>query len=124
MKYFSCCALLAGLFLSLSLTAQTSSSYSRGHSHNDYHQHVPLLTAYHAGMGSVEADVFLRDNELFVAHDTSEIRAGATLKKLYLEPLARLYTKNGKQPYKDRTQSLQLVIDIKQDHKRSAGTIA
>ncbi|WP_316813744.1 phosphatidylinositol-specific phospholipase C/glycerophosphodiester phosphodiesterase family protein [Pedobacter heparinus] len=117
MKYFSCCVLLAGLFISLNTSAQASLSYNRGHSHNDYHQRIPLLTAYEAGMGSIEADVFLRNGELFVAHDTSEISVNATLKKLYLEPLARFYRKNGNQAYKDGSHKLQLVIDIKQDCK-------
>lgn len=117
MKRFSYYAAIAGLLISLSATAQTPLNYNRGHSHNDYHQNIPLLTAYYAGMGSIEADVFLRNGELFVAHEASEITPDATLKKLYLEPLARFYSKNGNQPYKDGNHKLQLVIDIKQDYK-------
>lgn len=117
MRSFIYYTVIAGLLFALTAGAQTPLSYNRGHSHNDYHQHIPLLTAYYAGMGSIEADVFLKNGELFVAHDTAEIREEATLKKLYLEPLAKLYAKNGNRPYRDSTLSLQLVIDIKQDYR-------
>lgn len=96
--------------------AQHGLSFNSGHSHNDYHQNIPLLTAYYAGMGSIEADVFLKNGVLYVAHDTSEITAEATLKALYLEPLAKFYQKNGNQPYADAKMKLQLVVDIKEDY--------
>ncbi|RNL55928.1 alkaline phosphatase [Pedobacter jejuensis] len=67
-------------------------------------------------MGSVEADVFLKDNELYVAHENSEIKPGRTLTQLYLSPLAKLFKENGNQAFKNSEQTLQLVIDIKQDH--------
>lgn len=110
-------AVIAVLLISLNSRAQAPLNYNHGHSHNDYHQNIPLLTAYYAGMGSIEADVFLRSGELFVAHDAAEMDTDATLRKLYLEPLARFYRKNGNQAYKDSIHVLQLVIDIKQDHK-------
>lgn len=97
--------------------AQTGLSFNNGHSHNDYHQNIPLLTAYYARMGSIEADVFLKHGQLYVAHDTTEISQDATLRKLYLEPLAKLYRKNGNRPYPDPVQQLQLVIDIKEDYQ-------
>jgi alkaline phosphatase len=89
---------------------------NNGHSHNDYHQNIPLLKAYADEMGSIEADVFLKKGVLYVAHDTTEIRPEATLTKVYLDPLARFYVKNGNQPYKNPSLTLQLVIDIKEDH--------
>ncbi|UKT63010.1 alkaline phosphatase [Pedobacter mucosus] len=89
---------------------------NRGHSHNDYHQNIPLLQAYYSGMGSIEADVFLKDGELFVAHEGSEIKAERTLKKMYLSPLASFYKENKNNAFKNTDQKLQLVIDIKQDH--------
>jgi len=117
-KHFICPAVLAaGLFFGSGAVAQTSLSYNQGHSHNDYHQNIPLLTAYYAGMGSIEADVFLKKGQLFVAHDSTEISAEATLKNFYLEPLSRFYVKNGNQPYKDPALKLQLVIDIKEDYQ-------
>ncbi|WP_228098929.1 alkaline phosphatase [Pedobacter sp. MC2016-24] len=118
-KHFICPAVLAaGLFFSTGAIAQTRLGYNRGHSHNDYHQNIPLLTAYYAGMGSIEADVFLKNGQLYVAHDTTEISPEATLKKLYLDPLARFYMKNGNSAYQDTSLGLQLVVDIKKDHQQ------
>ena len=58
------------------------------HSHNDYYQSVPFWHAFSSGAGSIEADIFVRDGDLFVAHDPEEIRAHRTLDALYLRPLA------------------------------------
>ena len=59
-----------------SVSAQQKLNAGNGHSHNDYKQQIPLLEAYYAGMGSIEADVFYRDGELYVAHDSKEIKPG------------------------------------------------
>ena len=104
--------------LTLQAVAQVRLSSNQGHSHNDYDQQIPLINAYHAGMGSIEADVFVRNGELCVAHDSVDISTELTLKKMYLNPLANLYTKSGNMPYPDASLNLQLVIDIKADYKR------
>ncbi|WP_232622878.1 alkaline phosphatase [Pareuzebyella sediminis] len=61
----------------------------RVHSHNDYLQDIPFYAAVAAGASSVEADVFLKDDKLMVAHTKAEIVNGRTLESLYLEPLQR-----------------------------------
>ncbi|MDN3588177.1 alkaline phosphatase [Pedobacter aquatilis] len=104
------------LLILTALSAFAQSSKSQGHSHNDYHQNIPLLTAYYAGMASIEADVFIKDGELYVAHEAREIKAGRTLKQLYLSPLATFYKENKAHAYKDSLKKLQLVVDIKEDH--------
>lgn len=112
-------AVVAMLIFGLALqpaSAQNRLQGNNGHSHNDYKQQIPLLTAYYAEMGSIEADVFLRKGALFVAHDSTEIQSGATLKKLYLDPLAAFYRSNANHPYGNQKDKLQLVIDIKQDY--------
>jgi hypothetical protein len=79
------------------------------HAHNDYEHKTPFFEAYNLGFGSIEADVFLVNNELYVAHDKSKIDSSRTLKKLYIEPILAEIGKNGgkiKQP-------LQLLIDLK-----------
>lgn len=116
MKNIIRCALFAGALFASEAKAQRSLNVNSGHSHNDYHQNIPLLTAYYAGIGSIEADVFLKDGELYVAHDPSEIKTGVTLKKMYLEPLAGFYRQNGNHAYSDSTKRLQLVVDIKKDY--------
>lgn len=107
------------LFLVLgihSVSAQQKLSANNGHSHNDYKQQIPLLEAYYAGMGSIEADVFFLDGELYVAHEREEIKPGETLKKRYLEPLVELFRKNGNQAFANPAHKLQLIIDIKEDY--------
>lgn len=96
--------------------AQQKLAAANGHSHNDYHQQIPLLTAYYAGMGAIEADVFFQDGTLFVAHEKAEIKSGKTLKKLYIEPLAVFFKDNKNHPYPDSTAKLQLVIDVKENY--------
>lgn len=110
-------ALFAALSIQ-SVSAQQKLTANAGHSHNDYKQQIPLLEAYHAGMGSIEADVFYRNGQLFVAHESNEIKAGKTLKKLYIDPLIAFFEENGKQAYADSTQRLQLVIDIKENYQQ------
>ncbi len=114
--WMSCIVLTFGSAL-FSASAQTILTPNRGHSHNDYQQKIPLLTAYYAGMGSIEADVFLRNDTLYVAHESGEIKPGFTLQKTYLAPLAAFYRANGNHPYKNPDLKLQLVIDVKEDYK-------
>jgi hypothetical protein len=67
----------------------------RAHSHNDYEQKRPLLDALEQGFCSIEADVWLVDGELRVAHDLAAARPGRTLEKLYLDPLLARANQNG-----------------------------
>lgn len=57
------------------------------HSHNDYAQERPLLTALEARAYSIEADVFYRNGRFYVAHSEKEIDTAITLQKIYLQPL-------------------------------------
>ncbi|SHG40313.1 alkaline phosphatase [Pedobacter caeni] len=118
MKNILRCALFGAALFATDAKAQRALSFNSGHSHNDYHQNIPLLTAYQSGMGSIEADVFLKNGALYVAHDTTEIKPGITLKKLYLEPLAGFYRQNGNRAYADSAMTLQLVVDIKKDYAK------
>ena len=90
------------------------------HSHNDYEQDVPFWKAYKAGFGSIEADIFLENGELYVAHDRNELKSHKTLEKYYLAPLQQVVKKNKGYPFPDSTRQLQILIDIKTD---SIGTL-
>ena len=57
------------------------------HSHNDYWRHVPLYDAIAAGCTSVEADVWLSGNDLFVGHSQKSLTKERTLESLYIDPL-------------------------------------
>ena len=86
----------------------------RAHAHNDYLHKKPLLEALELGFGSIEADVFLRDNDLLVAHTVFGLRKERTLKTLYLDPLRTWIRDNGGQIYPDGS-GIWLLIDIKSD---------
>ena len=57
------------------------------HSHNDYWRDVPLYDAIAAGCTSVEADVWLSGNDLFVGHSNKSLTKERTLESLYIDPL-------------------------------------
>jgi glycerophosphoryl diester phosphodiesterase len=84
------------------------------HAHNDYDHRRPLYDALDRGFNSVEADVWLVDGELRVAHDLADARPGRNLENLYLEPLAQRVAANGGQVYR-HGRDFQLLIDIKSD---------
>jgi alkaline phosphatase len=80
------------------------------HSHNDYLQNVPFWKAVSAGATSVEADIFLVGDSLYVAHTAAEIDTKRTFERLYLEPLQKSITIGTYVP-----ERLQLLIDIKSE---------
>jgi len=56
--------------------------------HNDYvYSRPPLLDALNHGFLGVEADYFVVNGELLVAHDFDRVDPERTLRKLYLDPL-------------------------------------
>lgn len=87
----------------------------RAHAHNDYEHDRPLLDALDHGFTSVEADVWLEDGELRVAHDQVATVPGVTLESLYLRPLAERVRQQRGSVYAGWDGSLQLLIDIKSD---------
>lgn len=85
----------------------------RAHAHNDYEHPRPLLDALDHRFGSVEADIFLVDGQLLVAHDPEDLDPSRTLASLYLDPLtARVRAQRGA-VYRGHRGPFQLLIDIK-----------
>nr|WP_315221806.1 alkaline phosphatase [uncultured Flavobacterium sp.] len=97
----------------LSVQAQEYSS-SNIHSHNDYASALPFYGAYSNEAGVIEADVFLVNNELLVAHTSKEILAHNSLKSLYLEPLSAKLKILGGKAYQSN-KSLIVMIDVKSE---------
>lgn len=87
----------------------------RAHAHNDYLHPRPLLDALSHGFTSVEADIFLVDGELLVAHDATELDPARTLRGLYLDPLLSRVRANHGSVYRGYHRPVQLLIDIKTD---------
>lgn len=105
--------LLSLLWLSCFCAQQViaqSAGYTVGnaHSHNDYWQPVPFWTAYRAGFGSIEADIFLRGDSLYVGHDWKDLRPERTLESLYLTPLLQVMQEPG-------AHKVQMLIELKTD---------
>ena len=82
------------------------------HAHNDYEHTRPLLDALDCGFCSVEADVWLVDGRLLVAHELKVVRKERTLQSLYLEPLRERVEKNRGRVYPNGP-TLTLLIDFK-----------
>lgn len=91
--------------------ADGMSVHLRAHSHNDYEHVRPLQDALNAGFASVEADIYLVDGKLLVAHDRKDVRPERTLEALYLRPMMERIQRTGSvQP---GVPTFQLMIDIK-----------
>ena len=96
----------------VSLGADEVTPLPRAHAHNDYLHPRPLLDALQHGFCSVEADVFLVDGRLLVAHTKSELSRDRTFEGLYLKPLQDRIRANDGRVYKDGPV-FRLLIDIK-----------
>ncbi|SEI45202.1 Glycerophosphoryl diester phosphodiesterase [Dyadobacter sp. SG02] len=97
------------------IAAQGVKSYStaQAHSHNDYERARPFEDAYEQQFGSVEADVFLVNDTLFVAHNLKDIRPGRTFSALYLLPILQKTEQNSGRIYAQDNVPMQLLIDLK-----------
>lgn len=98
------------------------------HSHNDYWRRVPLYQAIHFGCTSVEADVWLANDDLYVGHSVSSLTKNRTFRNLYVDPLVQILdkqnpttafvdgtlTRNGVFD-EDPSQTLVLLVDFKTD---------
>ncbi|MFI1186154.1 phosphatidylinositol-specific phospholipase C/glycerophosphodiester phosphodiesterase family protein [Streptomyces californicus] len=85
------------------------------HAHNDYLHPHPLHDALAHGFTSVEADVFLVDGELLVAHEPATLDPARTLASLYLDPLAALVRAGHGSLHPHHRAPLQLLVDLKAD---------
>ncbi|WP_439081585.1 phosphatidylinositol-specific phospholipase C/glycerophosphodiester phosphodiesterase family protein [Streptomyces sp. WL006] len=85
------------------------------HAHNDYLHPRPLHDALAHGFTSVEADVFLVDGELLVAHEPATLDPARTLASLYLDPLAALVRAARGSVHPHHRAPLQLLVDLKAD---------
>ncbi len=109
--------LVAGLaFLSVSVLGLGAEPVPlvHAHAHNDYEHKRPLLDALDHGFCSVEADVFLVDGQLLVAHVRSSVKPGRTLQALYLDPLRERVKQNGGHVYPGGPE-FTLLVELKSD---------
>jgi hypothetical protein len=86
----------------------------KGHAHNDYENENPLLDALENGFLSIEADIHLVNDKLYVSHDfPNELNPDLTLEALYLDPLKDHIAKNNGLIYKGYSGPVYLMIDFK-----------
>ena len=84
-----------------------------GFAHNDYCHKRPLYDALDNGFTNIEADIFLEDTTLVVAHVFPFFRLGRTLEKLYFKPLYERVNQNNGKVYCDYDSPVILMIDVK-----------
>lgn len=97
----------AGLCLLLILGLTYRSIGQKIHAHNDYETEKPFWGAFEVGAHSIEVDVFLKNNTLFVTHAEKDIMPSYTLDELYLKPLESVLVQ--------MQDTLQLLVDIKSE---------
>lgn len=102
----------AATVLAAALPAQAAPSVLLpAYAHNDYGNRHPLRDALDAGYRGAEADVYLVNGRLLVAHDREDVRADRTLEALYLDPLRALAAQG---PILVDGSAFQLNIETKQ----------
>lgn len=104
--------LLCGLIAPAPFCLAQPAPLLTAHAHNDYLHPRPLLDALDQGFCSVEADIYLVDGKLLVAHERSNIRPERTLQALYLEPLRGRVKQNGGRVFRNGPE-FTLLIDLK-----------
>lgn len=97
-------------FFAFSLFAKAQQVFA----HNDYEKPQPLTQALEARADFIEADIYLRNGQLVVAHTKEEAdTATRTLESLYIKPIVALFNKNQGRISPDRRYTTTLVFDVK-----------
>lgn len=91
-------------------------------SHNDYEQPVPFVNAYNHRVGFIEADVFLHNDNLLVAHTRLQVSNDRTLAGMYLSPIRDRIAANSGKAYPDGSV-LTLMIDLKTEGHAALTTL-
>jgi hypothetical protein len=107
-------AFLLGILMVARAKGAEPQPLDRAHAHNDYEHARPLLDALARGFCSVEADVYLIEGQLLVAHDRKDAKIERTLTKLYLAPLRERVRQNAGRVYRQGPPIL-LLVDVKSE---------
>ncbi|HWZ35137.1 MAG TPA: phosphatidylinositol-specific phospholipase C/glycerophosphodiester phosphodiesterase family protein [Mucilaginibacter sp.] len=87
--------------------------------HNDYSHKRPLYDALDNGYTNIEADIFLKDGNLVVAHINPFFKQHRTLEILYLKPLLDRINQNHGRIYLGYDRPVTLMIDTKTKAERT-----
>ncbi|MFY0608545.1 MAG: phosphatidylinositol-specific phospholipase C/glycerophosphodiester phosphodiesterase family protein [Cyclobacteriaceae bacterium] len=108
------------LFIGCRYTNDKVQVLPNAHAHNDYEHERPLFDALENGFISVEADVFMIENNLWVAHERPDtLNATKTLEALYLQPLRQRIQENNGSIYSGYDEFFYLMVDVKTPAKES-----
>src|ERR1700744_818763 len=99
------------IFISLKAYPQNI-SLPNAYAHNDYWHKRPLYDALEDGFTHIEADIYLRDGQLVVAHVLPRLRMRKKLDSLYLKPLIACINGTNRQSACPE-YPVMLMIDIK-----------
>lgn len=100
---------VGGIFLFSGYGQSIRYSVANGHAHNDYEHNTPFTEAYDLGFGSIEADVILEGDTLFVGHDRKDIfEKPLYFERDYIQPLVKSLSLQ-----KDGSRKVVLLIDLK-----------
>jgi glycerophosphoryl diester phosphodiesterase len=108
----SAIAVIIALGLAMNAKVFAGDVLLSAHAHNDYEHPHPLLDALAQGFDSVEADIWLVDGQLLVAHNLADVKVERTLQALYLDPLRERIRQNGGHVFTNAL-SFTLMIDVK-----------
>ncbi len=82
--------------------------------HNDYEKAQPLTQALAARADFIEADLYLRNGQLVVAHTPQQAdTTSRTLESLYIKPIVALFSKHQGRISTDRRYVISLALDFK-----------
>lgn len=104
---------MGGLFLS-SAVATPILDMPMIHSHNDYKQEIPFWYAYGSNAKSIEIDLVIENNRLYISHGDDIIDTKRTIESLYLEPLQNAVNLDIGSP-----QNIHFLVDMKSDAQGS-----
>ena len=112
---FMLIGLLAISFSKINAQDFPSNFLPNAHSHNDYSRPNAFHQAYSLGFGSIEVDLFFKDNELYVGHDWKDIQLDRTFESMYLKPILKAFSASKDGYIYPNQGQLLLLIDPKTD---------
>ena len=114
--------LTTGLVWCTAISGAEPTPLPQAHAHNDYAHARPLLDALDHGFCNVEADIWLVEGRLLVAHDRTGVKPERTLQALYLDPLRERIQRKGGRVYPNGPPCL-LLIDVKSEARETYGVL-
>ncbi|MCX6296543.1 MAG: phosphatidylinositol-specific phospholipase C/glycerophosphodiester phosphodiesterase family protein [Bacteroidetes bacterium] len=111
--------IISFILFSINILVAQDCCLKNAHSHNDYKQQHPLTDALKNKFISIEADIFLINDQLIISHTYPLFKKHNTLEYLYLKPLLDSCDKHNGKVYEGCNESLTLLIEIKSDKEKT-----